>query len=90
MNLILICLICINAVTFLLYGLDKYKSKKDKWRISEFTLISFAVIGGSAGALLAMDLFRHKTQHKKFRIGLRIILIAQLIAAVILLYLLTK
>ena len=47
-------LLVINAVTFLLYGIDKYKAKKNKWRISEATLLMIAVIGGSIGAWVGM------------------------------------
>ena len=53
-----------------------------KWRISEKTLIIAAAIGGSIGALLAMNMFHHKTQHKKFTIGIPLILMAQIALAV--------
>ena len=47
----LVCyLLAINAVTFIVYGIDKYKAKKAKWRISEATLLLLAVLGGSVGA----------------------------------------
>ena len=49
-------LLAINAVTFLLYGIDKYKAKKNKWRISEATLLTMAAIGGSIGAWAGMRL----------------------------------
>ena len=54
-------LIIINVITFLLYALDKYKAVHKKRRIREVTLLGFALIGGSAGALTAMLAFRHKT-----------------------------
>ena len=72
-------LIVINIVTFLVYGIDKWKAKQGSWRISEATLLIFAVIGGSIGALLGMKVWRHKTQHKKFKYGLPLILIIQII-----------
>ena len=54
----------INVVTFLVYGIDKWKAKQGSWRISEATLLMLAVIGGNIGALLGMKVWRHKTQHK--------------------------
>ena len=64
-NALLYYLIVINIVTFLAYGIDKWKAKKGR-RISEATLLILAVIGGSIGALLGMKVWRHKTMHKKF------------------------
>ncbi|MBR5531816.1 MAG: DUF1294 domain-containing protein [Bacteroidales bacterium] len=77
-----IYLVAVNLIAFILYGIDKYKSRKSKWRISERTLIIIALIGGSIGALLAMKAFRHKTKHKKFTIGVPIILVAQIATAI--------
>jgi uncharacterized membrane protein YsdA (DUF1294 family) len=78
-NVLLYYLIVINIVTFLVYGIDKWKAKQGSWRISEATLLILAVIGGSIGALLGMKVWRHKTQHKKFKYGLPLILIIQII-----------
>jgi uncharacterized membrane protein YsdA (DUF1294 family) len=77
-QLILIYLIAINVVTFFLYGIDKWKAKRSKWRISEATLLGLAVIGGSIGAWLGMKVWHHKTMHKKFKYGLPLILIIQI------------
>ena len=77
-QLILIYLIAINVVTFFLYGMDKWKAKRSKWRISEATLLGVAVIGGSIGAWLGMKVWHHKTMHKKFKYGLPLILIVQI------------
>ena len=71
-------LIFINVVTFLIYSADKWKAKASRWRIPEDTLIWLAVVGGSVGALLGMYVFRHKTKHKKFRIGVPLILLVQI------------
>lgn len=71
-------LICINVVTFVVYGIDKWKAKQGSWRISEATLLLLAVIGGSIGALLGMQVWHHKTMHKKFKYGLPLILLAQI------------
>lgn len=80
MKYVIIYLLIINVITFLIYGLDKWKAKKDKWRVPEKTLLLLAVIGGSIGALLGMRVFRHKTKHVKFLIGVPVILILQVAA----------
>ncbi|MBP3353380.1 MAG: DUF1294 domain-containing protein [Bacteroidales bacterium] len=76
---IAIYLVAINLTAYILYAIDKYKSKRQKWRISEKALIIVALVGGSVGALFAMKMFRHKTKHKKFTIGVPLILIAQIL-----------
>ena len=68
----------INILTFLIYGIDKWKAKKGKWRISEAALLTLAFIGGSIGAWLGMKVWHHKTMHKKFKYGVPLILIAQI------------
>lgn len=75
---IIYILIVINIITFLVYGIDKWKAKQGSWRISEATLLLLAVIGGSIGALLGMQVWRLKTMHKKFKYGLPLILLAQI------------
>lgn len=75
---VLIYFAAINVLTFFLYGIDKWKAKRSKWRISEASLIWLAVVGGSVGALLGMKAWHHKTQHKKFKYGIPFILIAQI------------
>ena len=77
MKTIILYLIAINVVTFLVYGLDKWKAKRDAWRISESTLLLLAAAGGSVGALLGMQIFRHKTKHVKFTVGVPAILLVQ-------------
>ena len=71
-------LIGINVLTFLVYGIDKFKAKHGSWRISEATLLILAVIGGSIGALLGMQVWHHKTMHKKFQFGIPLIILAQI------------
>ena len=79
----IICyLIAINIVTFFLYGIDKYKAKKNQWRISEATLLTMAAIGGSIGAWAGIRLWHHKTMHKKFKYGIPLIIIMQVALAV--------
>lgn len=82
MKLILIYLLIINALGFLLMLVDKIKAKKNRWRIPERTLILTAVIGGSIGSLAGMYLFRHKTLHPKFTMGIPVILALQVVAVI--------
>lgn len=82
MDLIPIYLLIINAAALLLMLADKQKARKKKWRIPEATLIIVAAIGGSIGALAGMYLFRHKTKHPKFYLGLPAILILQILLVV--------
>lgn len=70
-------LLVVNITSFILYGIDKYKARKGKWRISEATLLVMAAIGGSVGAWAGMKLWHHKTLHKKFTIGVPLIFILQ-------------
>ena len=77
-------LITINAVGFLLMLADKLKAKRGAWRIPESTLMAVAAVGGSVGSLIGMQLFRHKTRHIKFTLGIPLILAIQIISAIFL------
>ena len=77
-KIIVIYLIVINVVTFFIYGIDKWKAMRSKWRISEAMLLGLAVIGGSIGAWLGMKVWHHKTMHKKFKYGIPVIIVIQL------------
>ena len=79
LDIILPYLVVINVATFFTYGLDKWKAKRSKWRIREAALLTLAVLGGSIGAWLGMKVWHHKTQHKKFKVGIPIIIIVQAI-----------
>ena len=79
-------LLLINAIGFLLMLVDKIKAKRNLWRIPEATLIAVAAIGGSIGAIAGMNLFRHKTKHAKFYIGLPVILALQIVAGICILF----
>lgn len=83
MKLLLYYLLIINAAGFLLMLVDKWKAKKNRWRVRESTLLLIAALGGSVGSLAGMYLFRHKTRHLKFTLGIPLILAAQCIAAVL-------
>ena len=77
-EIVVIYLVVINVVAFVVYGVDKYKAKRGRWRIPEATLLGLAAIGGSIGAWLGMKVWHHKTMHKKFQYGVPLILIAQI------------
>ncbi len=76
--IILIYLQLVNLAAFAAFGIDKHKARKNRWRIPEATLMTLAVIGGSIGALAGMYLFRHKTRHYKFTVGIPAILLLQI------------
>lgn len=75
MKILLIYLSIINALAFLLMLIDKQKARKNRWRIPERTLLGVCAIGGSLGGLLGMYLLRHKTLHKRFSIGIPLMLL---------------
>ena len=83
-------LITINVLTFIVYGVDKWKAHRGRWRVPEASLLGLTALGGSVGAWLAMQLFRHKTQKKKFRYGVPAILVLQLMALLLFLSMLTQ
>ena len=72
-------LLLINALAFLLMLADKRKAKKKAWRIPESTLLTIAALGGSLGATIGMNLFRHKTRKLKFSLGLPLMLIGHIV-----------
>ena len=82
MNLVLYYIVIINILTFIVYGIDKLKAKKGKWRIPESTLLLLAIIGGSIGAFLGMKVWHHKTMHKKFTIGIPLVFALQVALAI--------
>ncbi len=86
LHIVLIYLAVINVVTFFMFGNDKWKAKKSKWRVRETALLGLAVLGGSIGAWLGMKVWHHKTLHKKFKYGIPVIIIIQLVLSVYLIY----
>lgn len=77
-GIIIVYLTIINIAAFAAFGIDKAKAKRGKWRTPEKTLIGMAVLGGSVGALIGMGIWHHKTKHKKFTVGIPIILLLQI------------
>lgn len=72
---LLLYIVGINIFTFIIYGLDKRKARKQSYRISELTLILLGLIGGALGGLMAMVIFKHKLSKGLFRLGIPIIII---------------
>jgi uncharacterized membrane protein YsdA (DUF1294 family) len=81
MKLLYLYLIIVNAVGLILMLVDKQKARKNQWRIREATLFLVAAIGGSIGTYAGMQLFRHKTKHPSFTIGIPVIIIIQILIA---------
>lgn len=69
----------INVIAFAVFAIDKFKAVRDKRRIRIVTLLGLAFIGGSMGGLLAMYLFKHKTQKDYFTIGIPLIILMQIV-----------
>ena len=81
-GIITLYLAVMNLTAFAIMGIDKRKAIKRLWRIPEFTLFIFAIIGGSAGSIIGMKVFRHKTKHWYFVLGMPLILILQILLVV--------
>lgn len=78
MKLILVIyFLIVNLIGFLLMLVDKRRAIKKEWRIREKSFFIVAILGGSIGNYLGMYLFRHKTKHLKFTLGMPIIIIIQ-------------
>ena len=86
MKLFLIYPAVVNLAAFALMGVDKRRAKRGAWRIPERTLFLPAILGGSPGAILGMQMFRHKTRHRQFAVGIPLILLVQLVIVVLLIW----
>ena len=80
MRVIAFYLATVNIIGFALFGIDKQRAVRHAWRIKESTLFITAIIGGSVGCIIGMQVFRHKTKHMKFIVGMPMILILQIAA----------
>lgn len=76
---IIIYLLLINIAAFMLMGNDKALARQKKRRVSERRLLTYAAVGGSVGAYLGMRVYRHKTKHAKFFIGLPVMVIVHVV-----------
>ena len=74
-------LLIINLIAFAVYGIDKRRAVKDRWRVSEKTLFLLAILGGSIGAWAGMRVFHHKTKHWYFKFGIPAIFVLQVVLA---------
>ena len=70
-------ILAVSLLTWILFGLDKWKAIHGKWRIRESTLLGLSLIGGAAGGLAGMYLFRHKIRKMRFRIGVPLMFLVQ-------------
>ena len=85
-QIFIIYLIIINILGFLIMGLDKHKAKMGDRRIPENTLFTFTVLGGGVGTIAGMNEFHHKTKKMKFKIGMPLILILEILIFIYLKY----
>lgn len=83
--ILVVYVIVMNLLGFLVMGIDKYKAKKQAWRVPESTLFILAIIGGSLGSIVGMYAFRHKTRHWYFVYGLPFIFVLQIAIGILLL-----
>lgn len=83
-SLLRIYLIIVNVLAFVAFGWDKYCAKNGRWRIPEAVLLALAALGGSAGALLGMAIFNHKTRKLKFNLAVPALLIIQAVGLFVL------
>lgn len=83
---LLIYLLSINLISVFVCIYDKHQAKKQGWRVSEKLLFALCLLGGSVGMYLTMQKIRHKTKHKRFMIGIPIIILFQLVTAYFLYY----
>lgn len=72
----------VNVAAFCMYGVDKQKARRNRWRIPEVTLLLMAVLGGAVGSYVGMRVFHHKTQKAKFYLGVPVIGVAELLMIV--------
>ena len=84
--ILLIYLAAVNLFGLIIMGVDKSRAKRRKWRIPEATLFLVAIIGGSIGSIAGMYLFRHKTKHWYFVVGMPVILVLQIISGLIIFF----
>lgn len=75
MKQILVYILVVNVITFMLFAIDKWKAKRNRWRIPEKMLLGFSFFGGAIGGLIGMRLCHHKTQKKRFSLGIPMMIV---------------
>lgn len=85
-TLLTVYLLVINIVGFIMSAADKSAAKRHKWRVPEKNLFAVSILGGAVGTYISMLLFRHKTKHKRFMIGIPLIITAQLSLLIFLIF----
>ena len=78
-RILIIYILAVSLLTWAMFGIDKWKAVHGKWRIRESTLLGLSLIGGAAGGLAAMYLFRHKIRKMRFRVGVPLMFFAQMV-----------
>ncbi len=86
LKIYIVITVVMSIITFVMYGVDKRRAQRNKWRISEFTLIIFSLLGGSIGALIGMKAFHHKTKKLKFKVLIPLTLIIWILFGVFIIY----
>lgn len=86
-NILLLYILSVNLGGFIAFFIDKKRAVRSKWRIPEVTLLTIALLGGAIGCYLGMKLFRHKTLKPLFYIGIPVIIVLQVVAFIILFFL---
>lgn len=87
MEYVAVYLLFINVIAVAFCFVDKLRAKRGGWRIPEKTLFIISGLGGSVGMYATMCFIRHKTKHKRFMIGLPLIIILQIIILLVFLHL---
>lgn len=78
MKILMIYLVAVNIIGIAMMGIDKRKSRRHEWRISEKSIFIVAAIGGGLGVLLGMSVFHHKTKHLKFTLGIPVLILCNI------------
>ncbi len=81
---LLVYLVLINAASLFIMLVDKIRARKNFWRVPEALLLGICAIGGSLGGLMGMKLFRHKTRHPQFSVGIPVMLALHIVLLVML------
>ena len=85
-NMLVVGIVIWNVIAFLIYGIDKRRARNGEWRISEATLLGVAFLLGGVGSWLGMKVFRHKTDHMKFKIGLPLAVVVNAVMVAVILH----